>query len=63
MRLKNNPDGSLTIYVGNKSPGIDRESNWLPAPDGDFSLWIRAYWPDQAILDGTWTPPRLVRLP
>lgn len=61
--LKNNPDGSLTIYVGNKSPGIDKESNWLPAPDGDFSLWIRAYWPDQAILDGTWTPPRLVRLP
>jgi hypothetical protein len=50
------------MHIG-KSPGIDKESNWLPAPDGDFSLWIRAYWPDQAILDGTWTPPRLVRLP
>jgi hypothetical protein len=23
----------------------------------DFSLWLRAYWPDQAGLDGTWKPP------
>jgi hypothetical protein len=55
--LKYNPDGSLTIYLGHKSPGAEKESNWLPAPAGQFSLWIRAYWPDQAILDGTWKPP------
>jgi len=55
--LKTNADGSLTIYLGNKSPGNDKESNWLPAPAGNFSLWLRAYWPDQAILDGTWKPP------
>jgi hypothetical protein len=24
---------------------------------GNFSIWLRAYWPDQAILDGTWKPP------
>src|SRR5258708_18302209 len=24
-------DGSLTLYAGAKSPGVDRESNWLPA--------------------------------
>ena len=30
--LKYNPDGSLTIYLGNTSPGKDKESNWLPAP-------------------------------
>jgi hypothetical protein len=29
--LKLNPDGSLTIYAGSKSPGKDKESNWLPA--------------------------------
>ena len=29
--LKYNPDGSLTIYLGNTSPGKDKESNWLPA--------------------------------
>ena len=55
--LKYNPDGSLTIYLGTKSPGREKESNWLPAPAGNFSIWLRAYWPDQAILDGTWQPP------
>jgi len=35
----------------------EKESNWLPAPAGNFSIWIRAYWPDNAILDGTWRPP------
>ncbi len=43
--------------TGAKSPGKDKESNWLPAPNGTFSLYMRAYWADQAILDGTWQPP------
>ena len=30
------------------SPGKDEESNWLPAPNGPFSLYIRAYWSDKA---------------
>jgi hypothetical protein len=34
-------DGSLTLYAGAESPGVDRESNWLPA-SGPFSLYIRA---------------------
>jgi hypothetical protein len=55
--LKYNPDGSLTIYLGSKSPGKDKETNWLPAPNGEFSIWLRTYWPDKAILDGTWKPP------
>ena len=40
--LKYNADGSLTLYAGAKSPGTDKESNWLPAPDGAFSLLLRA---------------------
>ena len=59
--LKYNSDGSLTIYLGTKSPGEDKESNWLPAPAGNFSIWLRTYWPDQAILDGTWKPPVVSR--
>ena len=55
--LKYNADGSLTIYLGNQSPGKEKESNWLPAPPGNFSIWIRDYWPDKAVLDGTWKPP------
>ena len=60
--LKYNPDGSLTLYFGAKSPGKDKETNWVPAPDGTFSLYIRAYWADQAILDGTWTPPNVEKV-
>lgn len=55
-------DGSLTVYVGAKSPGGEHESNWLPAPQGAFSLYLRAYWPDQAVLDGTWIPPVVHKL-
>jgi hypothetical protein len=55
--LKRNADGSLTLYAGTKSPGGDKESNWLPAPNGIFSLYIRAYWGKDAILDGSWKPP------
>jgi len=61
--LQTNTDGSLTIYLGNKSPGKDKESNWLPAPAGNFSIWLRTYWPDQAILDGSWKPPVVSRAP
>jgi hypothetical protein len=55
--LKLNQDGSLTLYAGAKSPGKSKEANWLPAPKGKFSLYIRAYWGKQGILDGTWKPP------
>jgi hypothetical protein len=60
--LKYDADGSLTLYAGAKSPGKDKESNWLPAPNGTFSLYIRAYWADEAILDGTWLPPQIVQV-
>jgi hypothetical protein len=47
--VKRNADGSLTLYAGATSPGADRESNWLLAPDGHFCLYIRAYWGKQPI--------------
>jgi hypothetical protein len=34
QNMKENKDGSRTIYIRNKSPGKAKESNWLPAPDG-----------------------------
>jgi len=52
-----NPDGSLTLYVQNKKPAADKVANWLPAPTGDFELFIRAYWPKAEILQNQWTPP------
>lgn len=59
--LKLDADGGLTILV-QADPPADR-SNWLPAPrDGDFSLYVRAYWPKAAVLDGSWRPPPVQRL-
>ena len=60
--LKFNADGSLTIYVQADPPAEEKRSNWLPAPDGDFSLYMRAYWPQAEITSGKWTPPVVVRL-
>ncbi|QDQ95334.1 DUF1254 domain-containing protein [Rhodococcus sp. WB9] len=55
-------DGSLTLTVGGPAPtdpGL--LTNWLPAPDDEFTLYLRAYWPDQSILEGTWNPPAITR--
>jgi hypothetical protein len=59
--LQYNADGSLTLYAGAKSPGKEKESNWLPAPEEHFSLYIRAYWAKPEIISGSWKPPRVER--
>ena len=51
-----NADGSVDIYI-QTTPPAGHESNWLPAPSGNFILWLRAYLPDQTILDGEYKPP------
>jgi len=63
--LKPNADGSITLHFQRESPGADRESNWLPAPAGDFIPMLRMYWPKRdnpSILDGSWVPPRVQRV-
>jgi hypothetical protein len=65
--MKLNADGSLTLYIQKDSPGADKESNWLPAPDGPIYLVMRLYWPKTeapSILppgEGTWKPPGIVQ--
>jgi hypothetical protein len=54
-------DGSLTLLIQHDDPGGDATANWLPAPDGPFSLCMRLYAPQPQALDGRWTPPPLVR--
>ena len=41
--LKYAPDGSLTLYLGAKTPGAENEANCIPTPAGDFSLILRLY--------------------
>ena len=57
--LKVADDGSVTIYMGKDSPGQDRESNWLPAPNGNFRPILRMYQPRNEILDGTYVLPAI----
>ena len=61
--MNKNDDGSLTIYIQKDNPGADKQSNWLPAPDGPIYIAMRLYWPKTeapSILPvgkGTWKPP------
>ena len=46
--LAQNDDGSVDIYLQNTAPA-GHEQNWLPAPAGNFKLWLRVYLPGTAI--------------
>jgi len=62
-KLKYNTDGSLDIYIQNKSPGAEMESNWLPAPkSGVLGVTMRLYSPRPSALDGRWNPPAVERV-
>jgi hypothetical protein len=56
--LVKDPDGGITLYLQNESPGLDREANWLPAPKGPFQVILRLYWPKPDALNGTWQAPK-----
>ena len=55
--IKENKDGSLTIHISKTSPGTDKESNWLPAPNAPFWIVLRTYGPSQDILEKKWKQP------
>jgi len=55
-------DGGLTLYFQNESPGKEKESNWLPAPEGSFSVVLRLYLPKQEVLSGEWKNPPMKKL-
>lgn len=57
-----NADGSLDIYIQHESPGIDKESNWLLAPQEPISIMMRLYMPRTEVKEGTWSPPPLRRV-
>ena len=65
-----NADGSLDLYIQSDAPSDPKQfCNWLetPLPDGSnattskFILFLRAYWPNQAVLNGRWNPPPIVK--
>src|SRR5664279_4257283 len=58
--LTPNADGSVDIYMQNTAPA-GHESNWLPAPSGNFILWMRVYMPGATILNGEYKVPPIVK--
>lgn len=65
-----NADGSLDLYIQSDPPSGQKQfCNWLetPLPDGSnattskFILFLRMYWPDRAVLNGTWVPPAIMK--
>jgi hypothetical protein len=64
-KFNENSDGSVDLYIQHDNPGTDKESNWLPAPDGKFVLMLRLYWPKEtppSIIDGTWKIPAVTKI-
>lgn len=57
--LKRTADGATEIVVQREQPSDP--SNWLPAPEGEFYLYMRCYIPQPPMLNGEWTPPPIVR--
>jgi hypothetical protein len=56
-------DGSLTIHLAHEEPAdAAARANWLPSPEGQFALIIRAYVPTQPILDGDYKFPDVTRV-
>lgn len=56
-------DGSFVIHVQSDVPDGIKAANWLPAPEGRFMLFFRAYLPRAEIRENRWSPPALVRGP
>jgi len=55
-------DGSCLVFVQSAPPGPARLLNWLPCPNGRFSLTLRLFWPAPSVLRGGWRMPPIERL-
>ena len=60
--LKFAADGSLTITISHAQPTDElARANWLPAPNGQFALIVRAYVPMQSVAEGSYKLPNVQR--
>lgn len=55
-------DGTLTLYLSHAEPAdAQARRNWLPAPEGQFALLVRAYVPGPEIMAGRYPLPDVRR--
>ena len=61
--VKYKPDGSLDVYLQAKSPGADKESNWMPIPpSGMVNVTIRIYDPKPEALKPDYKIPSITKV-
>jgi len=60
--LSMDADGGLRIVIQNARPAENEVVNWLPSPEGEFSLILRAYMPAAPIVSQTWRPPAVEKV-
>jgi len=60
--LAQDRDGGYSFFVQHQSPGVGRETNWLPCPPGPFVMVLRLYWPKPEALDDAWQAPQPVKV-
>jgi hypothetical protein len=61
--IRTGEDGSVTIVLQREEPSEPgRRANWLPTPAGTFRPILRMYNPDEAVFDGSYEPPPIVRV-
>ena len=60
--LQKNEDGSFVIHVQPDPPSEDKQSSWLPAPDGPIYMVYRMYLGDDTIIDRTFDPPIIEKI-
>jgi hypothetical protein len=59
-KFKKNNDGSVDVLIQKYPPAKAMMENWLPAPEGEFKLMLRLYWPSPkppSLLNGSWAIP------
>jgi hypothetical protein len=59
-KFKKNKDGSVDVLIQKDPPAKAMMENWLPAPEGEFKLMLRLYWPSAkppSLLNASWTIP------
>jgi hypothetical protein len=60
--LHTTADGSLTIFMQRHEPQRPQErANWLPTPPGDFRPLLRMYEPGEAVFDGRYELPPIIK--
>ncbi len=56
-------DAGLTFFLQADPPEGEARTNWLPISKAPFKLFLRAYLPGQSLINQSYVPPAVQRVP